>query len=229
LFKFSFQAFDKSSSKFKEPGVKFVLITKANEDIALRMAREYFITQEPMNICLGMKWTEEVEEYWKRGMKTGLSLMFLHDEDDDPIAFQIIEIVRFDDICDIEGIQYQGHKDLVRCLADCDRNADFFGHFQTKEAFHFLSLGVTPKYGQRGYGTKIFNFAIDFVRNFEIDPVYIKVEGSSNFSKKIFERAGMEILHEKYFEDWEFEGRKPFQNTGIHKSLKLYGLKLPAK
>jgi GNAT superfamily N-acetyltransferase len=229
LFKFSFQAFDKSSSKFKEPGVKFLLITKANEDIALRMAREYFITQEPMNKCLGMKWTEEVEEYWKKDMNTGLSLMLVHDEDDDPIAFLTIEIVRFDDRCDIEGIQYQAYKDLIRCLADCDRNADFFGHFQTKEAFHFISLGVTPKYGQRGYGTKILNFAIDMVRNFEIDPVYIQVEGSSKFSKKIFEMAGMEILYEKYFEDWEFEGRKPFQNTGIHKSLKIYGLKLSAK
>jgi RimJ/RimL family protein N-acetyltransferase len=88
---------------------------------------------------------------------------------------------------------------------------------------------VTPKYRQRGCGTKIVNAAIDSVRNFEIDPVYIKVEGSSNFSKKIFERAGMEILHEKNFDDWEVEGRKPFQNTGIHKSLKNYGLKLSAK
>jgi hypothetical protein len=93
------------------------------------MAREYFITQEPMNKCLGMKWTDEVEEYWKKDMNTGLSLMFVNDEDDDPIAFLTIEIVQFDDICDIEGIQYQALKDLVRCLADCDRNADFFGHF----------------------------------------------------------------------------------------------------
>jgi GNAT superfamily N-acetyltransferase len=193
------------------------------------MAREYFIKQEPMSKCVGMKWTGEVEEHWKKDMNSGLSLMFLHDEDDDPIAFLTIEIIRFDVRCDIEGIQYQAYQDFFRCLVDCDRNADFFGHFQTKEAFHFISLGVTPKYRQHGYGTKIINFAIDMVRNFEIGPVYIKVEGTSNFSKKIFERAGMEILHEKYFEDWEFEGRKPFQNVGIHKSLKIYGLKLSAK
>jgi GNAT superfamily N-acetyltransferase len=197
----------------------FLLVTKANEDIALRMARDHYLTQEPMNKCRGMKWSGEVEDYWKKGMKTGLSLMFFHDEDDDPIAFLTIEIVRFDDRCDIEGIQYQEHINLVRCLAACDRNADFFCHFQTKEAFHFISLGVTPKYGRRGFGTKIINSVIDMVLNFETDLVYIKVEGSSKYSKKIFERAVMEILHEKYFEDCEFEGRKPFQNSGIHKSL----------
>ncbi|XP_060595211.1 uncharacterized protein LOC132749475 [Ruditapes philippinarum] len=219
-------AFDKTLKNFKEPGVKLVLITDEYKDIALKFAREYFMTDEPMNKGLGMKWTDELEQFWTNSFDLNLSLMFLNEKDGEPIAFRTTRIARYDDTNDIDSIQDQPLKEMVRFLDYCDKEAEFFGHFNTKEAFHFLGLGVAPNYRHRGYATKIFNTAIDMIRNFGIDPVYLKVEGSSNFSKKIFEKAGCEILYEKFFDDWVVDGEKPYKDTGIHKSMKNYGMEL---
>ena len=221
-----FQAFDKTLKGFNEQGVKLVLITEEYEDIALEFARENFIKQEPISKSLGMKWTEELEEVWKSILHQNLSLMFMNEEDGDPIAFLATRIARCDDKTDIEGIKDQPLKEFIRYDIFCDQKADFFGHFNTKEAFHFYGLAVAPKYKHRGYARIIINTAIDMIRNFEISPVFVKVEGSSNFSKKIFEGAGMEVLSEVFYDDWEVDGKKPIQNTGIHKSMKNYGKKL---
>ena len=224
--KIYFQAFDKTLKKFNESGVKLVLITKENVDIALEFARENFMKQEPINKGLGMKWTEELEQFWRSSLQQNLSLMFINEEDGDPIAFRTTRIARFDDRTDIEDIKDQPLKELTRYVVFCEQKADFFGHFNTKEAFHFFGLAVAPKYKHRGYARIIINTAIDMIRNFEISPVFVKVEGSSNFSKKIFEGAGMEVLSEVFYDDWEVDGKKPIQNTGIHKSMKNYGMKL---
>jgi hypothetical protein len=33
-------------------------------------------------------------------------------------------------------------------------------------------------------------------------------------------------LYEKFFDDWVVDGEKPIKDTGIHKSMKVYGMKL---
>ncbi|XP_060595189.1 uncharacterized protein LOC132749460 [Ruditapes philippinarum] len=219
-------AFDKTLKTFNEPGVRLVLITNKYVDTALKFARENFMTREPVSKSIGIKWTAEYEQLWKRSLDLNLSLMFLSEKDEEPIALRTIRIARYDDTNDSDGIKDQPLKEVVRLLGYCDQKANFFGHFHTLEAFHFLGLAVAPKYQRRGYATKIFNTAVEMIRNFGIDPVYIKVEGSSNFSKKIFEKTGMESLYELFFDDWEVEGRTLIQNTGIHRSVKMYGMKL---
>jgi hypothetical protein len=83
-----------------------------------------------------MEWTDEVEKFWKHRTNTGFTLIFLHDEDEDPIAFQAITVDRFHDEYDIKGIIYQAHKGLVRCTDDCDRSAIF----KPRKLFIFLLL-----------------------------------------------------------------------------------------
>ena len=89
-----------------------------------------------------------------------------------------------------------------------------------------LSLGVAPKYKQRGYATKIVQTSVDFIRKLGGDPIFLKAEGSAKYSQKIFERMNMEVLSEVFYDDLEVDGKKPFHNTGIHKSMKNYGIKL---
>jgi GNAT superfamily N-acetyltransferase len=212
--------------EFREPGVRLVLITEKYEEVALKFAREHYIAQEPMNKGFGVKWTDDVEAFFRSAFKLRLSLMFLNERDDDPIAFRVTRKARYDDKSDIDEIKDQPLKELFRCMDYCEQKTEFFGHYQTKEAFHFIALAVAPKYKQLGYGTKIVNVAIDMIRHFGFDPVYLKVEGSSNFSQKIFKKTGMEMLFELFFDDWEVEGRKIIQNMGIHKSVRMYGMKL---
>lgn len=173
-----------------------------------------------------MQWTQELENFWMSSFRQNLSLMFIDEKNQEPVAIRTTRIARYDDKIDLKEIQSEPLKELLRYLIYTDQQADFFGHFGVKEAFHFLGLAVSEKYKQRGLAKCIFDMALDMLLNFEIDPVYVKVEGSSNFSKRIFENAGFETLYDLPFDKWEVDGRFPIQNTGIHKSMKVYGKKL---
>ncbi|XP_045194445.1 uncharacterized protein LOC123550059 [Mercenaria mercenaria] len=223
------EAFERTLAKFEEPGVKLVLITEEYYDLALTFARDYFMKEEPINKGLGMQWSDELKEFWMNSFKLNLSLMFLNEQNEEPIALRTTRIARYDDKSNIEAVKDERIKQMIRYIVHCDQKANYFEHFPTKEAFHFLGLAVAPKYKKCGYASKIFNVAVDMIRNFGIDPVYLKVEGSSNYSKKIFEKAGCETLFEQRFDTWEVGGKIPIQDTGIHESMKVYGMRIRTK
>lgn len=223
----NFETMKQSDTTGNLDHVKLVHITEEYYATACKFAQEHFMTQEPLNKALGMQWTLELEKFWMNSFKLNLSLMFIDEKNGEPMAFRTTRIARPDDNSkiDLDSIQSEPLKELLRFIIYGDEKADFFGHFGCTEAFHFLGLGVADKYKQRRLATHIFNTAIDMILNFEIDPVCVKVEGSSNFSKSIFENAGFETLFELPFATWEVDGKFPIQNTGIHKSMKVYGKK----
>ncbi|XP_053381658.1 uncharacterized protein LOC128549178 [Mercenaria mercenaria] len=223
------KAFEKTRAKFSVPGAKLVLITEEYYDAALKFARENYLPHEPLNKAFGVPWSQEQEKFWLKMLKLNLSLMLINEESGEPMAFRVTRIARYDDKINLELIQTPPFRELIRYCVYGDRQADFFGQNGITEAFHFLGLAVADKFKNRGLATQIFNAAIDMIRNFGIDPVYVKVEGSSNFSKKIFENANFEILYELPFATWEVDGKFPIQNTGIHKSMKIYRKKLTAE
>ncbi|KAL4218873.1 hypothetical protein ACF0H5_021461 [Mactra antiquata] len=156
--------------------------------------------------------------------KLNLSLIFIDKETRDIIAMRTTRIAGKDDVYDLESIKSQPIKDMLAFCACCDKHADFFGHYGVSEAFHFFGLGVNEKYGRRGYAEKICRAAVNMIRHFGIDPVYIKGEASSNYSKKVYPKVGFKELAEVRYDTFEFDGRKPIQNTGIHESMKVYGM-----
>ncbi|XP_053381170.1 uncharacterized protein LOC123552437 [Mercenaria mercenaria] len=219
------EAFEKACSKISVPGVKLVLITEEYYDAALKFALEHFITHEPSHVALGVPWNQEVEKFWLKTLQLNLSLMFLNDETGEPMAFQIIDIAQLDDKIELGAIQTPAYKELIRYCVYCDEQSDFFEHFGITETFHLLGLAVADKYKRRGIATQMVNAAIEMIRNFRSGPVCVKVEGSSIFSQKIFEKSNFEILFELPFATWEVDGQFPIQNTGIHKTVKAYGIK----
>ncbi|KAL4218870.1 hypothetical protein ACF0H5_021458 [Mactra antiquata] len=157
-------------------------------------------------------------------VKFNLSLIFIDKETRDIIAMRIIRIASKDDVLDLDSFKSQSIKDMFAYLACLNKHGDFFGHYGVSEAFHFFGLAVNEKYGQRGYAEKICRAAINMIRHFGIDQVYIKGEASSNYSKKVYPKVGFEELGEVRYDTFEIDGRKPIQNTGIHESMKVYGM-----
>lgn len=222
-------AFEKVRKGVNIPGIKLVLITEEYYRMALDFVRDNFVKEEPLNKSLGVIWTSEEERFWLSSFKFNHSLMFINEENGDPVAIRTTRIATRDDRIDIDSIQTPSLKELLLYTSYCDDQADFFGHFQTYEAFHFLGLSVNDKYKNRGLATKLFNAAIEMIRNFGINPVYIKGEASSNFSKRVYANAGFEELYDKPFAEWEVDGRHPIQNTGENTSMKALGLRVKPK
>ncbi|XP_060575977.1 uncharacterized protein LOC132733353 [Ruditapes philippinarum] len=222
------RAFEKTLQEFNPiPGIKLVRITEEYYEKALNLCRDHFVPHEPLMKSLGVKWGDFIEAYWLKALKLNLSLMFVDEGTDEPIAFRTIMHIFKDDKFQFDAEQLSDElKILIDFALYCDKQADFFDHYGVTEAYRFLSLVVTQKYQRRGFASKIFHAAINLVRNFGFDEVNIKGEGTSNFSKKIYEKEGYDVLYEHMFDEWEVDGRKPFLNTGEHKSMKIYGKKI---
>ena len=85
---------------------------------------------------------------------------------------------------------------------------------------------VHRDYRQRRIGEKLMRAAISFVRNLGLGHVIIKGGGSSNFSHRLYEKVGFEILSELVYDEYKFEGINVLSNTGEHKTHKLYGMSI---
>lgn len=203
--------------------MKLVLITDEYYDKAIHLWREHFLPHEPLSKAVNLEWSDLVKAYVSGILQQHLSIMFLDEITDEPVAFRLISFTSRNDKIDLESDTPLNIQDMKQYLDYCDEQAQFFDHYGINEAFRFVALVVADKYKRRGLATQIFHAAIDLVRNFGFPEVCIKGEGSSNYSKKIYDREGFDTLYENVYDTWEVDGRRPFTNTGEHKSVKIYG------
>ncbi|XP_052818608.1 uncharacterized protein LOC128244632 [Mya arenaria] len=219
------KAFQRVKSEFKHPGARLVRITEEFYECALDVVRKYFILEEPVNKAVGMQWTDELRELWLSSFRLHLSIAAVNEVDGDIMAIRTTRITRKTDFVDPGTFQNQGLKRLFLIFNHCDQKADFFNRFGITEALHFYGLGCADKYQHQGLASKLFKAAIDMVRYLDIPDVYITGEATSNYSKKIYENAGFVELFEQSFATFKVKGEVVVPNTGIHKSMKKYGLK----
>ena len=66
--------------------------------------------------------------------------------------------------------------------------------------------------------------AVYFIFNLGLGHVAIKAGGSSNFSKRVFEKLGFEKLSEIVYSEFKIDGKVVIKNTGEHKSEIRYGM-----
>ncbi|XP_045211517.2 uncharacterized protein LOC123563019 [Mercenaria mercenaria] len=221
------EAFEKAREDINIPGFKLVLVTPEYYDKAMDFIRDHFITKEAVHLSAGLEWTDEVKTICLQTFKLNLSLMIIDEQTEEAAAILRTSVQSKDSSESLDNIQTKSLKEAMRFNNICDEYADFFGHFGTDEAFHVEALAVAEKHQRKGLATNIFKATVDMISKLGIDPVYIKVEGSSIYSKKVFEAAGFETLSEKSFDSWQF----PIQikRSGVNTSQKNYGLRIANK
>ena len=203
-----------------------MLVTEEYYKKTLDLCRDYFVPDEPINRAVGLEYNDEMRSFWHQFLKLHLSLLFIDEENGDPIAFRTTNITSCDEEFDPNSIKSEPLREVLGFIASCEKESRFFDYYGTDDAFNFLGLVVAEKYKRRGFATKIFRAAVEMIRNFGFEEVYVKGGGTSNFSKKIYEREGFETLYEKFYDTYEVNGKFPIQNTGEHKSMKIYGLRI---
>ncbi|XP_052817468.1 arylalkylamine N-acetyltransferase 1-like isoform X2 [Mya arenaria] len=218
------EAFRKTKEDMHLPFGELTLITEDRYKDVLEKVQECFVIDEPIGKAVGIKWSPFFESFWLKALKTGISLMVVNPEDNDIIGFRINEYsLRKENMPDLNKLDDESLKIKDAFLLYAIGKANIYDHYSTDEAVHFLGLGVTRKYRKQGFGTLLMESGIKLAKNLGISPCYITGECSSNFSKRIYERLGFDVLSETAYEDFEIEGKKVIQNTGEHKSIKIYG------
>lgn len=200
-----------------------VLIKEQHYEKAMKLYKEQFIPREPLCRAVNLQWCEIIEHYMLDVFRKHLSLMFIDEKTGEPVAFRTISLISRDDDDNVEPPIPLPIQDLLQYIKHCDEQANFFDHFGVDDAFRFIALVVSQEYTRRGLATRILHAAVDMIRNLGFEQVVIKGEGSSNYSKRIYEKEGFKTLYEDVYATWEVDGRRPLLNTGEHKTIKIYG------
>ena len=204
-----------------------VLLTKDRYDEALSFLKEHFVPDEPMFKSLGIQWSEELADIrFRSAFELNLSVVLEDLESHDIIAIRSTRIVKRGSRLDPNTINDVLLRELIRAESIADERANFFNHYGIDEAIQFLGLGVHRKHRGKGLATKLTKFYIKFLRYLGVFPVHVKVEGSSNYSKNIYQNLGFETLYELKFLNYFVDDKQVFGDTGFHKSVRCYGYKV---
>lgn len=140
--------------------------------------------------------------------------------------FRVTRIARSNAPTDLSTIKDDAFRNLTQYSIFCDDKADFFGHYDTNEAFHFIALAVDEQFKRQGVGTAIFKAAVNLIKYLGLPSAYIKGEASSNYSRKIYKKFGFDELFDQPYETYKVDGKVVIPDAGEHKTMTVHGLKI---
>ena len=152
-----------------------------------------------------------------------VSLVLISDTSNQVVAVRVSFISKKNKQFDMVNIKSEGLLKIVGIIKELRSFCDVYEHYKVDECVSFIALGVHKDYRRKGIGLKVQKAAVTMAKNFDLGPILLKGEGTSNFSKKIYEKLGFDILAEVLYENHKENGEVVFRNMGDDKSIKLYG------
>ena len=199
-------------------------ITEEYYEKALDFLGDHYHKDEPLHGSSGAMLGEEAREIHMEALSQNISVMIVNEKDGEVMALITNQVFKKGE-CHGDGkIEDFGLRAVYAFVNYCEKKLNIFEHFNVTEAVNLFSLASNRKYRRKGLGTKVIQASLAMFRNFGVGNICVKTEGSSTFSQKIFENVGMVCLHEEVYTDYKVDGKKVFEDTGIHNSVKIYGM-----
>ena len=235
--------------------LEYKLLTRDKVQEALAVQAET-MKQECLALGLGMfeekGAPEEMLLLFKEIMKDGATIIAVGKETDQlaAVAFNKIHArPREGEVDQLEGfieenLRRRSCRELVKFLGDVETSVDLFEKYSANGALELFYLGTNPRYQGRGIGCQMVNKCVEFGRgllngtmkrssigeampNENVLPEIVFGVFASNYSQRIAEKLGFEIVHEVQYENYTFGGRKLSERIGgTHKTARLQVLKL---
>ncbi|XP_045206593.2 uncharacterized protein LOC123558797 [Mercenaria mercenaria] len=219
------KAFEKTVNEvvvpMEVPMGKLILVTEDLYQKALEIPKTCFIEDEPLVKSIGLHWSDDFESFWLNTFKANMSFILINKDNGEVIGLKATEFIKKEEKDNLKDFTDAKLREIVELLGLGDR--DYFDKYKTEEAFHFLGIGVAKEYRRCGIGTFLVRVALKFLENLGISTYYIKCEASSNYSQRILEKCGFDTIKEVPYKDYKKYGKVVFDNTGEHKSMKIYG------
>ena len=220
------QAFEavKSKEEFCVEGCHYELIPSERFEDAIDFYGNSLVADEPMCISLEVPFDAGYRRLIRNILEENLSIALLSSQTGEIIAGRFLNIASCNE--DNPTGMYSvsdALKKLYDLLGHGVKLSKIFEHFGVEEVLECFGLGVHKEYRKLGIATKIMKLMIALVKHLDLGPIVIKGEGSSNFSKLIYEKLGFETLAEVVYADYRVDGEVIISKTGEHKSVKFYG------
>ena len=208
-----------------------MLVTEEYYERALWMTKNSFHPSDPLSTAIDFQWCDEVEAIWMNTFKENISIMMIDDATGAPMGLRANRKETKRNAGSDLRYEFKDEKarQIVNFLRYSEQQKDYFEHCGTEWCLHFFGLCTADKYRKQGVATTLMKFSMDLARHLNMFPLYVKGEGASNYSKKIYEKLNFDLIIDVPFLDYKENGESVFLKTGEHKSMTTYNYTLRNK
>ena len=221
----SLQALDKVKVEYEVVNGKLAIITPDRYEETYDILANDFIPYEPLSQAFGLtNWDERFKKMVLEDLKKNLSVCMTSTDNDEIMGLLMIGAMKETDPLMDESYQEHPLMSIITFLNHKNKEVNFFERYGVDEAAHLIHSGVKKNYRRMGLGDRLLAASVGMCqeRGFKA----IKGEGTSNFSQKIAEKQGFEILATMPYDSYYHNGRPIREGTGEHTMTKIYGMKL---
>lgn len=198
------------------------LIKETRYEDILNFYRDNYLPHEPIAKSLNLQWDGDIKGMITDILRHNLSLAMVSSETGEILGCQAMAIANRHEKIDTTQYKSESLRQYVNLTDHFDTLNNVYEHFKVEEIVFFFQLAVLKKQRQKGIGTTLVSAAVAFIESFDIGPVVLRVEVSSNFSMRIFEKLGFDFFAEIDHDEYKIDGKVLITNTGEHKCERLY-------
>lgn len=201
---------------------RFELLSKENLEGAVQCVSRAFTMNEPMSKQLGIT----VEEFlvfarlcYSEIINDGLSLVAIHRATERVVGVRISE-----DFCRVPQEDYDGiSPKFIPLFAILDTLSNRYREIRQVvpgKFAHMFMVGVEPEFANQGLAPRMYRHFIKLAM--EKGYTYAVTEPTGTISQHVLRnKFGFDVLDEIFYEDFVFEGAKPFEEIEDHQSAQL--------
>ena len=184
----------------------------------------HFTPDDPIDRAFGITWNKDYEKQTLEDLKNNISICVISKDTDEIMGVRITGIMKkADPPQDLSNIENEPYRNMMTFLTHKDKEVNIFERYKVDEVIHFSSLGVNKKYRCKGIGGRLIAVSVAMSR--ELGFKVIKGECTSNFSQRIYEKQGFDIVLEMPYASYFYNGRPLIERTREHTMTKVYALK----
>ena len=187
-------------------GLQYVLIKEDRYEEMLDFYRDHFILDEPLAQSLGLVMEGELRGLLRSALQEHLSIALVSLATGEIVGGRVMKIENRNDVHDVSTLKTETLRKIVGIMTELDRRCNIYDFYGVDDVIHFYSFWVHRNYRRRGIGEKLMRAAVCFVSHLDLDDVVIKGEGTSNFSQRVFEKIGFDVLSEIVYGEYKVDG-----------------------
>ena len=215
-----------SNDNLKVDGLQYVLIREDRYEDVLNLYQDHFFPDEPLAQSIGLLMDDELRGLMRSAIQEHVSIALVSVETGKVVGGRVIKLETRNDTHDVSALKSDVLRTYVTIISELDRRCNIYNYYNVEDVIHFYGICVHSDYRRRGIGEKLMRAAVCFVSHLDLGDVVIKGEGTSVFSRQVFEKIGFETLSEVVFADYTVDGKAVTAGRGEHKLERLYWLRV---
>ncbi|XP_077980684.1 uncharacterized protein LOC144435912 [Glandiceps talaboti] len=217
-----------SGRKTQGPISDLIIRIMVENDVeeATQVLSDAFTGREPLTVCLGIKVNDDIantKRHCEKAAQDGVSMVAVDTTQSKIVGVATTFTMKSAEEKD-DGLPplriFRPILALLNRLVRCFMKHPEYGSIPTHKIIHFQKLGVHKDYAGHGIGTMLRKSNTQLARSKGCEMAIATATAPA--THKMYTRLGFTELYEIKYEEFEFEGRRPFESVTECNSAKLF-------